>query len=482
MTALVVLSWLAWVPEGPQAPASPASVPAPAEVVASLESVLAEAIAKAESSVVAIHRDKGENPQETEAVRGRKRRRPAVDPSRFQARFGLPMPMETEDFISFDYGSGVVVGTQGQILTAFHVVRGAARLRVRAAGQPPFDAEVIAADPRSDLAVIAPQPEPGVDPPQLKPLPIGDAGRLRKGSFLIVLGNPFNAARDGNASAGLGILSNRARRLEREPGPDQPQLPNYPTLLQLDAKLNLGMSGGAVINLRGELVGITTTAASPEGFDAQAGYAIPMDKLGRRAVETLKEGKEVEYGLLGIAPAGHHSNRVDQVYRHSPADLGKLQANDEIIAVNDDPVTDFDSLILAVNAHAAGEPVRLKIRRGDKVVEVTLVLAKFPVDGEVIATNRSQAWRGLRVDYTTAVRAPAIAPHFLDRTPAGVVVTEVEEGSPAAAAGLKKGQLIWRAGERPVPNPQAFAQVVADLEDRPVLLETDLGPVTVNSK
>ena len=75
---------------------------------------------------------------------------------------------------------------------------------------------------------------------------------------------------------------------------------NYPTLLQLDAKLNLGMSGGAVINLKGELVGLTTMASSPSGFDAMAGYAIPMDKIIKRAIATLKEGKEVEYGLLGI--------------------------------------------------------------------------------------------------------------------------------------------------------------------------------------
>ena len=89
------------------------------------------------------------------------------------------------------------------------------------------------------------------------------------------------------------------------------RLQNYPTLLQLDAKLNLGMSGGAVINLKGELVGLTTTAASPAGFDAQAGYAIPMDKLGRRVVETLKEGKEVEYGLLGII-SPDRTNRVGE--------------------------------------------------------------------------------------------------------------------------------------------------------------------------
>src|SRR5205823_514219 len=155
--------------------------------------------------------------------------------------------------ISFDYGSGVVVGDGGQILTAFHVVRGAVQLRVRAAGRQSFDAEVIAADPRSDLAMIAPRAVRGVAPPKLKPLAIGDAARLRKGSFLIALGNPFNAARDGSPSASWGILSNLARRLEPELDGGNairrtPRLPNYPTLLQLDAKLNLGMSGGAVIN------------------------------------------------------------------------------------------------------------------------------------------------------------------------------------------------------------------------------------------
>ena len=114
--------------------------------------------------------------------------------NRVRSIFGSAGTVNPDDFISFDYGSGVVVGDQGQILTAFHVVRGADRLRVRAAGQPAFEAEVIAADPRSDLAVIAPRAIPGVDAPRLKPLAIGDASRLRKGAFLIALGNPFNAA------------------------------------------------------------------------------------------------------------------------------------------------------------------------------------------------------------------------------------------------------------------------------------------------
>jgi S1-C subfamily serine protease len=483
MTALVVIACLAWGPDGPKSPAAQPPGWTPADLVASLETVLADAIARAEPSVVAIHRWKGENPQETKAVRGRKPEPPA-EPSRFDTRFRMP-PDPPEELTSFDFGSGVVVGDRGQILTAFHVVRGAARLIVRAAGRQTFDAELIAADPRSDLAVIAPCLVPGREPPRLRPIALGDAARLRKGSFLIALGNPFNAARDGSPSASWGILSNLARRLDPDPdgGPAArrtPRLPNYPTLLQLDAKLNLGMSGGAVINLRGELVGLTTAAASPAGFDSQAGYAIPMDRLGRRAVETLRQGREIEYGLLGIHADPNGTNRVGEVQAHSPAALGDLQFNDEIIAVDDAPVTDFDSLILAINAYSAGDTVRLRIRRADAVIERTVVLAKFPVEGEVIATNRPRAWRGLRVDYMTMLPSRAFGPQFLETPAPGVVVTEVEAGSAAASAGLKKGQLIRRVGGRPVRTPRDFARAVADL-DGPATLETDLGPVTVGN-
>jgi serine protease Do len=475
MTSLVILCCLTWTLDGPQSPASPGP-PAPklADVVASLEAAMAEAIAKAEPSVVAIHRDKAEHTQETQAVRGRKPAASFREPSDLDIR--LRRRPDPDDFISFDYGSGVVIGDEGQILTAFHVVRGAARLRVRAAGRSSFDAEVIAADPRSDLAVIAPRAIPGVDSPRLTPLAIGDASRLRKGSFLIALGNPFNAARDGSPSASWGILSNFARRLMADED-KIPRLQNYPTLLQLDSKLNLGMSGGAVINLKGELVGLTTTAASPAGFDSQAGYAIPMDKIGRRVVRTLTLGKEVEYGLLGIR-SPDHSNRVTEVTPNSPAALGDLKINDEIIAVNDQPVSDFDTLILAINEYPAGETVRLKIRRSDELKELTVSLAKFPVDGEIIATKRPHPWRGLRVDYASASNYQAFGQGFLDVPTAGVVITDIEEGSPAAAAGLKKGQLIRRVGKRPVPTPRAFAAAVEG-HDGSVILDTDLGAVTV---
>ena len=156
-----------------------------------------------------------------------------------------------------------------------------------------------------------------------------------------------------------------------------------------------------MINLKGELVGLTTTASSPSGFDAQAGYAIPMDRMGRRIVETLKQGKEVEYGLLGIRAEDGKVNRITNVSPNSPAGRGVLQVGDAIVGVNGEPISSFDSLILAVGIYPPGEPIGLKIRRGGKLIERTLVLAKYPIPGEVIATNRPKPWRGLRVDYAT---------------------------------------------------------------------------------
>jgi S1-C subfamily serine protease len=354
---------------------------------------------------------------------------------------------------------------------------------VRAAGRQQFEAEILAADPRSDLAVIVPVAIPGVPAPRLRPIALGDASRLRKGSFLVALGNPFNAAQDGKPSASWGILSNLARWVAPEYdemmfSPRKVSFTNYPTLLQLDAKLNLGMSGGAVVNMKGELVGLTTTAASPVGFDAMAGYAIPMDRIGLRAVAALKEGKEVEYGLLGIRPSHGSTNRVDAVTPNSPAGQGQLQVNDEIVAVNDTPVVDFDTLILAINSYGPGDRVRLKIRRGDRELTKSVVLAKYPVDSETIATNRPPPWRGLRVDYLSIFSAQRQAVELFQPSLSGVVVTEVIEDSPAARAGLRKSQVIREVEKTPVANPSQFARAVDGLKG-PVVLQTDLGPVTL---
>jgi S1-C subfamily serine protease len=450
----------------------------PPDPLTALQDAIAGAIAKAEPSVVAITRARIPGVEETTAVRGRQhdaRRAVPIEVADLADPDFLPMPGE--------FGSGVVVGDAGEILTAFHVVRGAARIYVRAPDRQSFDAEVIAADPRSDLAVIAPRSLPGVPPPKLVPLKLGAAESLRKGSFLVLLGNPYNTARDGRASASWGILSNTTRRIipPRSDQLEAREMFQYQsTLLQLDARLNLGMSGGAVVNLKGELVGISTTGGNAEGFDAQAGYAIPLDALGRRIVETLRQGKEVEYGFLGIRLGEGGANVVGPVEAGTPAAQGDLVVGDVITAVGDRPVTAEAGLSLALSAVPVGKPVKLKVLRDGRELEKSVFVSKYPLSGEVIATNRPSPWRGMRVDFTSVLGGSIFPDEKMRAMARGCVgVVEVEPNSPADRAGLKEGQVIIQAAGRRVRTPSEFLEAI-DGRRGAVVLETDRGKVTVN--
>jgi serine protease Do len=451
----------------------------PADVVSALEDAVAQAIARAEPSVVSIARERTEDGDTTLAIRGV--RRPSQPPSmlREHDRFGDPLPLGEvipDEAFSFDYGSGVVIGESGQILTAYHVVKGASKLFVKWRDGKAFEAEIIAADPRSDLAVIVPRPLPGTRVPSLKPLPLGDATKLRKGSFLIALGSPFNAGKNASPSASWGILANRARRIEQTAEEDQSMirhLRHYPTLLQLDAKLNVGMSGGAVVNLKGELVGLTTDAASPAGFDAHAGYAIPMDAMTRRAIDLLIQGKEVEYGFLGVGLNREVANQIETVQPESPAGQGDLLKGDIIVEVGDQPINDGDTLILAVNSAPVGKDVKLKVLRDGKILEKHVLVSKLAIPGGVIATNRPRPWRGLRIDFVSALPLGAYSTHLLDlMAKGGVGIAEVVPGSPAEAAGLKAGEVITQVQHKRVRTPAEFREAVAEL-DGPVTVEVE---------
>ncbi len=452
----------------------------PAEVVVALETAMSDAIERVEPSIVAISRWKTGDGR-TLAIRNNDR------PGRISNPI-LPQQFDLNDnaAVSFDYGSGVVVGPQGEILTAYHVVRECARLVVQAPNLPPFDAEILAADPRTDLAVIAPMralvAEVG---PKLKPLAIGKSETLRKGAFLIALGNPYNAARnDGRASASWGILANVTRQMNEPISDGIRQAPQYfrhfPTLLQLDAKLNLGMSGGAVANLKGELVGLTTAAADAPGFDFQAGYAIPMDAIGRRAVAALMEGREVEYAFIGLTINPQVPNQVAAVKPGTPADQAGLQERDLIHMVGDVPVpVAKGGLNLALAMAPVGERVKLLISREGKRRELEVMLSKYPVEGEVIATNRPAPWRGLRVDFATMVSGSTFSDEVLTALArGGVGVVEVVSGSSADVAGIKRGQIITEVEGKRVKTPAEFRKAVEGGQG-PTRVKTEQGEVLV---
>lgn len=432
-------------------------------MAAGLEQALTEAIAAAENSIVAIARVPKDRPGENLSLELR--------PDAFGRPSGLPGPGKAVvgSFLPADFATGVVIDRQGLIVTAYHVLSEDCDFQVTTRDRRVYRAWIKGADPRSDLAVLA------VDANDLTPITFGDARSLKKGQIVIALGNPYAIARDGQPSASWGIIANLARKAplapeESEAAPKS-TLHHYGTLIQTDAKLNLGTSGGALINLKGEMVGLTTALAAAAGYEQAAGYAFPVDATFRRVLETLKQGREVEYGLLGVRPAnlsvaerlrGLRGCRIEGVIPGTPAHRLGLQEGDLVISVNGEPVEDADGLVLEVGRLPVEATVRLELIRGGRKVEAEVVLTKFPVQGKKVVTVPVPSWRGLRVDYATALFEPdAQVGAGLPEFDQGVAVTEVEQGSPAWDAGLRPKQLITQVDRVAVRNPKEFRAAVA---------------------
>ena len=436
--------------------------------IAALEQQLIKAIASADKSVVAIARVRNEalNP-------------PAGLPGPLN---GLPLRPTDADFMPNEFGAGVVIDKAGLILTNYHVL---GEVKESAyfvwAQRQPFRARIVAADPWYDLAVLS------VPAKHLVPIKFSDGRRLRKGQFVIALGNPQGIARDGEASASWGIVANLLRRAPRVPRRSSDPLGRetihqFGTLIQTDAKLNVGFSGGALINLSGEMVGLTTSYAAGVGFESAAGLAVPVDGRFRRVVESLKEGKQPEYGFLGISPEpvelalrqrGVLGAQVSEVLAGTPAAAGGLKAGDLVVGIEGEPVHDDDDLTRIVSSLAPETTVNLQVVRKHRltpnpgmnrrrVTDVAVLLSKkhLATLRPTINQHPPPDWRGLVVDYVTAV------PNFkqvVDRIDEEgcVAVIAVEADSPAWKAGVREGDLVSHAAGNRVTRPADFHASVA---------------------
>jgi len=392
------------------------------------------------------------------------------------------------NYVPESFGSGVVIEQQGLILTNYHVVRDEpTQIYVRLPGGKGSYAKIHAADPRSDLAVLQLR-----DKLELKPIKFGDTSRVRKGQFVICLSNPYAVgASDGSPSASQGIISNIRRRAPGNPkqekeeaevprGNQKKPLQRYTTLFQTDARLNLGCSGGALINLRGELIGLTTSLAALSGGETAGGFAVPMDAAIQRIVKVLKEGKQVEYGFLGVslgAGAGRGDGvRLDDqfpVIRGSPAEKAGLKRGDTILKVNGMPVNYNDDLFLALGMLLAGSEARLEVRSAlGGTRQVSATLAKYHVEGKIIASNLPADVRGIRVDYTSilAQTAPAFGPVMIRP---GVYVKEVKPGSAADKVEIRVLDVITRVNGHSVSTPDEFYQRAKQPGPLELTLETN---------
>ncbi len=438
------------------------SVPA-GGTLAAIEQTLIDAIADGEPSVVAIARVRRQPPGETFSLEFR------PDPfGRGITIAGDPQPTDPS-FIPNEFGTGVVVDRRGLILTAYHVLGEDSDYYVTTAGRKVYRAKIKAADPRSDLAVLA------VEATDLQPITFGDADDLRKGQIVIALGNPYAIARDGQVSASWGIVANLARKAPTSPeGPEtsaKHTLQHFGTLIQTDAKLNLGASGGPLLDRRGRMVGLCVALAAAAGYERAAGYAIPVDATFRRVVDTLKQGREVEYGFLGVQPAsldpqellaGMQGIRVDRLVPGTPAARCGLRADDIVTAVNGRPIHEPDALVLQVGKLPVETTVRLSVLREGHRRTIDATLTKYPVRGRKIITTPAPTWRGMQVDYPTALVDPyPEARGTMAFSDEGVIVADVAEDTPAWKAGLRRGMLVGHVGRTAVNTPQQFRRTVA---------------------
>jgi serine protease Do len=447
-----------------------------ASIVLAIEKTLVGTIARTEPSVVAVSRASRTPPQARALVT--------------DDLFGELRVDGTADVQSSVVAAGVFVDPAGLVLTPYLAVQEGDWHTVTTIDGQIYSATIRAADPRSGLAVLAinpaerPRQQAGTsevtEQRSFPALRVGDAAQLRKGQFVIAIGNPYALASDGEPTASWGIVTNLARKappntnFNDAPGPlgdYRTTLHHLGTLIQTDAKLGWNAGGGALVNLQGELVGLTTTAATIAGHEQPAGYAIPMNATIQRIIEALKAGREVEYGMLGVSfdtllqPTADSTARVTigQVFPGSPAERAGLQRGDVVTRVGQTPVHDFDTIQLAVSSQPPSSSTTIEFVRAGRAATAEVQLAKLAVAGKTIATVRPDAWRGIHVDYATALDAAAWTTAIENKTydPAGcVLVAEVEQDSAAWNAGVRPGMFISHAGGRRVSTPAEFRAAV----------------------
>jgi S1-C subfamily serine protease len=389
--------------------------------------------------------------------------------------------------------AGVIIDRAGIVLTEYLAVREGDDHIVTSIDGKSYPASIHAADPRSGLAVLAIAQLPQrTDASNAGPvgsfhaIRMAENGPLRKGQFVVAVGNPFAIESGGQPTASWGIVTNLASKappgtnFNSAPGPSndyRTTVHHLGTLIQTDAKLGWSAGGGALVNLRGEMIGLTTTVATIAGHEQPAGYAIPTGGPFRRIIETLKQGREVEYGVIGVGfglppfefSAGRSQLSVTQVYPGSPAARAGLEVGDVLTRVGDRPVDDVDVIQLLISSLPPATTANIEYERRGRPGRTTVTLAKLGVAGKKIATVRPDAWRGIRVDYATALDSAALTEAIESRAydPEGcVLVTEVEPKSVAWNAGVRPGMFISHAGGKRVTTPEEFRAAVRNVGER----------------
>ncbi len=356
---------------------------------------------------------------------------------------------------SIGLGSGVMVQRQGDkvfILTNNHVIDQATKIRVKLFDNREYDANLVGADPRRDLAMVSFVTKE-TDVPLAK---LGDSDELQVGDWVLAFGNPLGL----DFSVTSGIIS----ALGRQGGPDDSvNINNY---IQTDASINRGNSGGALVNLKGEVVGINTWIASPNGASVGLGFAIPINSTKRAISDFISQGS-VRYGWLGASVAdvtqpladdmklpGTKGSYIPHIFRGSPADKAGILPGDFVTAINGKPIVDTNQLVQTVGDLSPGQSAEFGLIRNGQALKKTVVIEPRAKEADLKALK---LWPGFVVTPIT----PEIRDQ-LDLAPAldGLIVARVEDKSTADIAGLKTYDVLKAINGKPVKTVGEFYQAL----------------------
>lgn len=383
----------------------------------------------------------------------------------FERQFRAPKKRQEQGL-----GSGVIVSPDGYIVTNHHVVEQADTLTVLLGDKRTFAAELIGTDPKTDLAVIK---IPAMDLPTL---PWGDSATLQVGEMVLAVGNPFGL----NQTVTMGIVSAVGRA--------NVGIVDYENFIQTDAAINPGNSGGALVNLRGELIGINTAIFSRTGGYMGIGFAIPSTMVQHVMRSLIAQGTVVR-GWLGVsiqeltpdlaeqfsAPDANGA-LVSDVFDQSPAARSGIERGDIIRRYNEFLIRDPAHLRTLVAETAPKSRIALSVWRAGSEHDLVVTIAEMPQD--IAALTRGPA-RANAEDHPLTGLTVEPVPRASEHQ-AGVIVTRVEPESPAAHAGLRRGDILLEIDRTPIHTIEDFRRLTDHLDaTRSVLVLLQRGTGTM---
>lgn len=380
--------------------------------------------------------------------------------------FGLPQG-ETKSKPFVGQASGVIVSPDGYILTNSHVVHNMDNIAVQMTDGREFTAKVLGEDPNSDLALIK------IDAKDLPHLSLGNSDDLEVGQWVAAIGNPFGL----QATLTVGVVSAKSR--------NNLDIARYEDFIQTDAAINQGNSGGPLVTLDGEVIGINTAIATTTSSGYLGiGFAIPSNMARHVMDEILSDGK-ISRGLLGVSLQSIDYNLakafglkkvegalVANVVKNSAADKAGLQVEDIILKYNDRPVENAATLRNAVYMMKPGTKMTLSVLRKDQMTNIPVTVGEFTETATAAAAPASKSQFGIEVGNLTSEIAQAMG-YTQDQ---GVVILKVNPNSPAGMAGLKKGALILSVNRQKISNIDDYNRALSQTtQDAPVLLQIKQG-------